>query len=92
MTLFIKAKKLSKPTSSSSCVEKSNWPHLIHRLDPQWEPLSKNEENSEQWWTLPGVTGLSKWLQEHSDSFTFGSQKTSEQHLKAALLFQDDLL
>lgn len=28
--------------------------------EPQWEPLSPNGENLEQWWIFPAVTGLQK--------------------------------
>ncbi len=50
--------------------------------EPQWEPLSTNGENMEQWWTFPGVAGRPKLPQERSDDSSKRSQKTPQQHLK----------
>ncbi len=44
--------------------------------EPQWEPLSTNGENMEQWWTFPGVAGRPKLPQERSDDSSKRSQKT----------------
>ncbi len=49
---------------------------------PQWEPLSTNGKNMEQWWTFPGVAGRPKLPQERSDDSSKRSQKTPQQHLK----------
>ena len=39
---------------------------ISEALRLQQEPLSKNGENMELWWTFPGLAGLQKWTQEHS--------------------------
>ncbi len=50
----------------------------------QWEPLSTNGENMEQWWTFPGVAGRPKLPEEHSDDSSKRLQKTPQQHLRTA--------
>lgn len=50
---------------------------------PQWESISKKQENLEQWWTFAIVADQPKLLRECSDDSSRKSKKNPEQHLKS---------
>ena len=54
---------------------------ICKSLELQWETLSTNGENMEQWWIFPGLAGLPKVLQESIDN----SSRETSKVLQAAL-------